>query len=82
MQEIADIAKTESERVTLTEQEFCTRVGISRTTAWQMRQNGKLPHFKVGTRILYSPRHVEQFLLAFERNTKPKRSILEKTRAR
>ena len=51
----------------MTEKEFCNSVGISRVTAWQLRKAGKLPHCRIGLRVLYTPAHVEQFLAAHER---------------
>lgn len=57
----------EGQRATLTEVEFCKAVGISRTTAWRMREAGKLPYCRVGDKVLYLPRHVEEFLTNCER---------------
>ncbi|MBX3278833.1 MAG: helix-turn-helix domain-containing protein [Acidobacteria bacterium] len=54
-------------RVTLTESEFCQAVGISRVHCWRLRRAGKIAHCKVGTRILFLPRHIEEFLAACER---------------
>lgn len=61
-------------KATLNESEFCRSVGISRTKAWDLRKSGKLSYCKVGTRILYKPEHIEQFLTAHEKliSTKPK----------
>ena len=56
------MSSQEQERVTLTEREFCQRVGISRATALRMRVAGRLPHCRVGDKVLYLPRHVEEFL--------------------
>jgi hypothetical protein len=55
------------EKETMTEQEFCDRVGICRMTAFRLREAGKLPHCKIGRRILYLPRHVYEFLDTCER---------------
>lgn len=55
------------DKVTFTEAEFCRIVGISRTTAWNLRCNGKLPFCRVGSKILYTPKHIEQFLTSHER---------------
>jgi hypothetical protein len=55
------------EKETMTEQEFCARVGICRMTAFRLREAGKLPHCKIGRRILYLPRHVTEFLSNIER---------------
>jgi predicted DNA-binding transcriptional regulator AlpA len=60
----------ESQRATLTEAEFCKAVGISRTTAWRMRGAGKLPYCRVGDKVLYLPRHVDEFLGNCERHIK------------
>jgi hypothetical protein len=57
-------------RATMTEKEFAAKVGISVTTCWALRKKKKLPHFKVGRRILYSPDHVAQFLASVEQHPK------------
>lgn len=54
------------QRATMTEAEFAKAVGVSRVTLWRMRQRGQLPHYKLGRRILYGQRHVEEFLKAHE----------------
>jgi excisionase family DNA binding protein len=51
-----------NQKATMTEEEFCKRVGISRTTAWRMRESGKLAYCRVGDKVLYLPRHVDEFL--------------------
>lgn len=61
------IETTEQFRATLTETEFCKKVGISRITAWRLRNAGKLPHCRIGSKVLYKPEHVEQFLTAHEK---------------
>jgi excisionase family DNA binding protein len=52
----------EMNKATMSEQEFCSRVGISRITAWRMRQAGKLSHYRVGNKVLYGLNHIEEFL--------------------
>jgi predicted DNA-binding transcriptional regulator AlpA len=61
-----------NEKVTLSEEEFCKTVGISRTTAWRMRNAGKLPHCRIGDKVIYLPRHVDEFLLNCERRIQPR----------
>jgi excisionase family DNA binding protein len=51
-----------NQKATLTEKEFCQRVGISRATAWRMREAGRLSHCRVGDKVLYLLRHVDEFL--------------------
>lgn len=53
-------------QATMTEAEFCKRANISRTLAWQLRKQGKLPHARVGSKILYTPDHLAQFIAAHE----------------
>ena len=60
------MATNESGRITMTEREFAARVGISRITAWRLRNSGKLPFCRVGNKVLYLERHIEEFLLAAE----------------
>ena len=60
-------------RATMTEREFCKTVGISRVTAWRLREKNVLPHCRVGNRILYLQRHVEEFLTAHEHPAKGSR---------
>lgn len=59
-----------NKRVTLTEKEFCPRVGISRVTAWRLRNAGKLSFCRIGGKIMYLERHVEEFLKNNERRGK------------
>lgn len=54
----------------LTEQEFCKQVGISRVTAWRLREKRKLSHCKVGKKIFYLARHVDEFLRSCEQPAK------------
>lgn len=56
-----------NQRATLSEAEFAKTVGLSRVTIWRLRLKGLVPHYKVGTRILYGKHHIEQFLLAHEK---------------
>ena len=53
-------------KVTLDEREFCKTVGISRITAWRLREAGKLPHCRIGNKIVYLARHVDEFLESCE----------------
>lgn len=56
-----------SEKITLTEEEFAERVGVSKITIWRLRRAGKVAHYKIGTRVLYSEMHVSEFLSRYER---------------
>ena len=57
-------------KATLTEREFCDRVGISRMTAYRLREAGKLSYCQVGDRVLYLPKHVDEFLSSVERRAR------------
>ena len=56
------------QRATMNESEFAKAVGLSRVTLWRLRLKGLVPHYRVGTRILYGQKHVEEFLKAHEMN--------------
>ena len=64
------MSETVNNKITLTETEFCKAVGISRLTAWRMREAGKLSHCRIGNKILYLYRHVDEFLNLHERPTR------------
>ena len=54
----------------LTSDEFRNIVGISRPTEHRQRTAGKLSCYKIGTRIFYSEKHVEDFLARHEQTAK------------
>jgi excisionase family DNA binding protein len=58
--------EAESVKATLTERQFCEKVGISRMTAYRLREAGKLSYCRVGDKVLYLPRHVDEFLTSVE----------------
>jgi hypothetical protein len=59
---------TDKEEEIISEQEFCKRLIISPAYAFQLRKAGRLPHYRVGKRVLYGwPNHARQFLDAHER---------------
>lgn len=51
---------------TLSEKEFCERVGISRETARLLRGKGQLKFTQIGRRVLYTPEHIAEFLQSNE----------------
>ena len=57
-------------KATLTEREFCVRVGISRMTAYRLREAGRLSFCQVGDRVLYLPKHVDEFLASVEKRAR------------
>ncbi len=56
------------ERATLSEREFAEAVGLSRVTIWRLRLKGLVPHYQIGSRILYGQQHIDQFLKAHEKS--------------
>jgi hypothetical protein len=61
----------EPEIQTVSEREFCKRVGISVPYAFELRKAGKLAHYRVGKRVLYRwPDHARELLEANERKKK------------
>lgn len=55
------------EKLTLTEAELCKVIGISRTTARNLRRKGKLQYCRVGAKILYTQQHIENFVSTHQR---------------
>ena len=53
---------------TLTEPQFCKRVGICRMTALRLWRAGILPYCQIGRKIVYLERHIEEFYRAVEQN--------------
>lgn len=46
----------------MTTRETCESLKISRTTLWRLRKSGELEGFKVGSRVLFTDREVEEFI--------------------
>jgi len=65
---------------TLSEQEFCSAVGISRVTAWRLRLAGRIAYCRVGNKVRYLPRHIDEYLLRCEKQLGRSRSVHEKAR--
>jgi hypothetical protein len=57
----------ESNQATMSRAEFCKAVGISLVTEWRLRQAGKLSHYQIGDKILYSHKHIDEFLASHEK---------------
>lgn len=51
----------------LTEPQFARAVGLSLALVRALRREGRLPHVRVGRRVLYLHRDAEQFLEANRR---------------
>lgn len=56
-----------------TEQEFLELTGLSRMTAKRHRDAKRLGFFKIGTRIRYHQRHIDEFLARYERPTRERK---------
>lgn len=53
-----------------TSKEFRELVGISRPTEHRLFTHGKISRFKIGTRVFYSEKHIEEFLARNEQIAK------------
>ncbi len=51
-------------RQTYTEIQFAQLVGLSLSTVRKLRSRGRVPHVRLGKRILYTQADVESFLAA------------------
>ncbi len=52
----------------INEMSFYETNGISRMTAYRLRKQGELPHFRLRRKILYTPEHIQLFITAHEYN--------------
>ncbi len=59
--------KDAANRYTLTEQEFSEAIGLSLAFVRQLRKQGRLPHVRVGDRVLYTQQDVHEFLQSHRR---------------
>lgn len=57
----------ENNRLTLTEREMCQRLGISRITAYRLRETGKISYLRIGRRIAYLESHLLQYIKRIEK---------------
>jgi excisionase family DNA binding protein len=54
-------------KFTFTEQQFADAVGLSLAFVRQLRKQGRLPHVRVGDRVLYTQQDVHEFLQSHRR---------------
>lgn len=59
-----------TENSLINEFEASKRLGVSRITMIRLRERGEIGYFRIGTRILYAPSHLETFLLQVEHKPK------------
>lgn len=65
-----EVENPEGGKATYTEKELCALIGISRMTAYRLREAGKLSYCRVGDKILYLPRHIDEFLSRAEKRAR------------
>jgi predicted DNA-binding transcriptional regulator AlpA len=63
------------DRVVLTELEFCKAVNISRTKCWRLRKRGQIPHLRIGDRIGFLQKHIDEFLNSCEQGSSHRKHI-------
>ena len=61
------------QKTIFTEQECSDRIGLSRPTLWRLRSAGKISYYKVGTRVFYDQKHIEEFWQRQERRVRTSR---------
>jgi excisionase family DNA binding protein len=52
---------------TLSESNAAKVIGVSRLTLQRARKRGEISYYQVGTRILYAPRHIADYLASVEK---------------
>lgn len=58
----------------LSEPEAAKRCGISRITLLRARKAGKIRFYRIGTRVLFSQAHLEEFLASVEEGKKTRKA--------
>jgi excisionase family DNA binding protein len=58
----------------LSEQEAATHCGVSRITLLRARKAGRIRFYRIGTRVLFSQAHIQEFLASVEEG-KPSRRV-------
>jgi len=58
----------------LSEHEAAKRCGVSRITLLRMRKAGRIRFYRIGTRVLFSQTHIEEFLASVEQGKKSLRA--------
>lgn len=56
-----------NKRELMSEVEAARRCGVSRITLLRMRKVGKIGFYRIGTRVLFSESHINEFLNRVER---------------
>jgi excisionase family DNA binding protein len=51
---------------TLTESAAARMLGVSKITLQRLRNRGEISHFRIGARVLYSPKHIQDYLSSVE----------------
>lgn len=54
----------------MSEVEAARRCGVSRITLLRMRKAGKIGFYRIGTRVLFSESHINEFLSRVERKAR------------
>lgn len=52
---------------TFSEKNAATVIGVSRLTLQRARKRGDISYYRVGTRVLYSAKHIADYLASVER---------------
>lgn len=51
---------------TLTESAAARMLGVSKITLQRLRNRGEISHFRIGARVLYAPKHIQDYLSSVE----------------
>lgn len=64
------------EKLTYTEAETADKLRLSRPTLIKIRQQGKIAYLRIGSKIFYTQKNIDEFLEASE--VSPKRRLIKK----
>jgi hypothetical protein len=63
-------ATTQTSETLMDERKAALTLGVSKITLLRMRQRGAIGHYRIGSRVVYSHNHLNDFLQTCERKRK------------
>jgi excisionase family DNA binding protein len=66
MQIIHDAQAIDRSVLTISEQDAAEQLGVSTSTIYRLRTTGRLGYYRIGERVRYGPKHLEEYLKSVE----------------
>jgi excisionase family DNA binding protein len=66
MQIIHDAQAIDRSVMTLSEREAAEQLGVSQSTIYRLRSTNRLGYYRIGERVRFAPKHLEEYLKSIE----------------